>query len=479
MGLNQLEIDITLFEKQQELLDATYKYRDILYGGARGGGKSGGIRRVHLIRRIQYPGSKGAIFRKTYPEIFRNHISKLLSEFPALREYWNDGKRTLTLPTPGRRSTLEFCYAERLAEVDSKHQGGDWDDLSIDEIGDWDEDMAIRLSLCNRRSGADVEQEPCMFSSANPGGRGHKWLKRKYVAKNDYKPHEDPERYHFIKSLVDDNPVLAGTDYENELMSETSETLRRAFRYGDWDIEAGQFFDKIRRNIHWVKAFAIPSHWPRFGGYDWGYGHPAAWGWYAVNEAGRVYKYREFVKAGLEVAEQADEILKYPESRKITFWAGHDCFSKTHSKLRGEEPSIAEEFSNEHKITLKRANNARILGAARLRSFVNWREFEAESPDGTAVSKIVGPNFLIMDTCPITFDRLSAMVHDPDNVEDVLKIDAAEGNPYTGDDAYDETRYAIMSRPSNAPKLEDPWKKTYKKNYSHATRGRARSGWTV
>jgi len=36
---------------------------------------------------------------------------------------------------------------------------------------------------------------------------------------------------------------------------------------------------------------------------------------------------------------------------------------------------------------------------------------------------------------------------DPDHPEDVLKQDAADGDPLSGDDAYDMVRYALMSRP--------------------------------
>ena len=39
------------------------------------------------------------------------------------------------------------------------------------------------------------------------------------------------------------------------------------------------------------------------------------------------------------------------------------------------------------------------------------------------------------------------MVHDPDKIEDVLKVDATNGDPDTGDDTYDMIRYAMMSRP--------------------------------
>ena len=40
------------------------------------------------------------------------------------------------------------------------------------------------------------------------------------------------------------------------------------------------------------------------------------------------------------------------------------------------------------------------------------------------------------------------MIHDPDRVEDVLKVDATEGDPLSGDDAYDMVRYGLMSRPA-------------------------------
>jgi hypothetical protein len=44
------------------------------------------------------------------------------------------------------------------------------------------------------------------------------------------------------------------------------------------------------------------------------------------------------------------------------------------------------------------------------------------------------------------------MMHDPDNVEDVLKVDANNGDPLSGDDAYDMIRYGLMSRPA----ISDP-----------------------
>ena len=80
----------------------------------------------------------------------------------------------------------------------------------------------------------------------------------------------------------------------------------------------------------------------------------------------------------------------------------------------------------------------RIQGAAQLRKYLAWQDI----PGGRTK-----PRFYIFDTCPISFDCLTRMEHDPDRVEDVLKIDAVDGDPYTGDDAYDMIRMALMSRP--------------------------------
>ena len=61
--------EILLQPKQMEFLLAVEKYSVVGFGGARGGGKSHGLRSVHLARRLKYPGSTGIIFRKTYQEL--------------------------------------------------------------------------------------------------------------------------------------------------------------------------------------------------------------------------------------------------------------------------------------------------------------------------------------------------------------------------------------------------------------------------
>lgn len=407
------------------------------YGGAKGGGKSRGLRDIFLMRRFQYSGTNGAIFRKSFPELEGNHIRPLFQQFPSLRPFYNDSKKLLTLPN---NSTLEFCYASNDADLDN-YQGREWDDLGVDEVGQWTEAMFRKLHGSNRSSKPGIKPRAAL--TGNPGGIGHGWVKRIFVQRR-FNERERPQDYNFIQALVDDNQALMDNDpdYVHKLDAEPNEALRKAYRLGDWDIFAGQYFQEISRDVHFIKPFDIPPHWNRFGSYDFGFNHPAAFGWFANDEDGNTYLYRELVKAGMRVDQFATALNKYDDTKLLyPIVAGHDCWAKRTNMIKSDQPTpptVAEEFAA-HEIILKPATIDRIAGAAHLRSYLAMRE----GPNG-----IKRPRFYIFDTCPITFDCISRMIHDPDRVEDVLKVDAVEGDPLSGDDPYDMTRYGLMSRPA-------------------------------
>lgn len=428
-----IEIEIKLQAKQEAFLKAIETTPITFYGGAKGGGKSKGLQLIMLLRRFEYGGSTGAIFRRTYPELEGNHIRPLFQAFPALREYWNEAKKLLSLPNG---STLQFCHCNNEADI-TLYQGREFHDLAIDEAGQWTEPMFRTLSGSNRSSLPGII--PKIILTGNPGGLGHGWLKRLFIEKR-FNEREDPKDYTFVQALVNDNSALIQNDpgYIKKLESEPNEALRKAYLYGDWNIFAGQFFQEISKEIHFVKNFPIPDHWNRFGAYDYGFNHPASFGWYATDEDGNTYKYRELVKAGMRVDEFAKELNAYSDTAKLyPVVAGRDCWTQK-STLRDDRqpPTVAEQFRS-NGINLVPAVIDRIQGAAQLRDYLAWRG----RPDNK-------PRFYIFDSCPITFDTISRMIHDPDRVEDVLKVDATEGDPYSGDDAYDETRYGLMSRPT-------------------------------
>lgn len=432
------ELIFALQPKQRKFLETIERTSITFYGGAKGGGKSYAARTIILLRRFKYPGTHGGLFRRTYKELEGNHIRPLFKAYPFLKQFWNESKKLLSLPNG---STLEFCHCENESDVEL-YQGREFEDLFIEEAGQWTEEM-FRTLLGSNRSAQPGFRPRCGLTG-NPGGVGHQWLKRLFVEKR-FKQGERPQDYAFIQALVQDNEALIDNDpdYLHKLEAEPNEALRKAFLYGDWDIFAGQYFGEIRREVHFIKPFTIPVHWNRFGSYDFGYNHPAAFGWFAVDEDGNVYLYRELIKPGMRIDQFAKEILKYDDTRELyPIIGGLDCWTKKNVINDQSPPTIAEEFAT-YEIYLKKAIVDRIQGASQLRKYLAWQD----KPNNK-------PKFFIFETCPITFDCLTRMIHNPDNVEDVLKVDASEGDPMTGDDSYDMVRYALMSRPS----LTDPLK---------------------
>lgn len=427
-----MKIEIALQPKQEQFDESIRNFSVTGFGGAKGGGKSYSLRNIFLARRFEYPNSTGAIFRKTFPELEANHIRPLFAEHPGLRTYWNESKKLLSLPNG---STLQFSHCTSEQDV-YLYQGREINDLGIDEAGQWTESMFRTIQGSNRSSTPGVPARTAL--TFNPGGLGHGWIKRLFIDKK-YNDRERPSDYNFIQALISDNKALLENDpdYVHRLNTETSEALRKAYLYGDWDILAGQFFSELRRDIHFISPFDIPKHWNRFGAYDFGFNHPAAFGWFANDEDGNTYLYRELVKGSTRVDQFAELINQYPETRDITVFAGHDCWAKRSSVIneaQGNPPTIAEEFRS-HGINLKHATIDRVAGAAHLRSYLAVR---------TPANR---PRFYIFNTCPISYDCLGRMVHDPHRVEDVLKQDATNSDPDTGDDAYDMVRYGLMSRP--------------------------------
>lgn len=428
-----IDVVIRLQPKQKLFLRKVEETPITFYGGAKGGGKSKGVRDIMVLRRFQYPGTHGGLFRRTYKELEGNHIRPIFKEYPMLRKFWNDSKKLLALPNG---SSLEFCHAENENDVDL-YQGREFEDLAIEEAGQWTEAMFRKLLGSNRSSKPGFK--PRCLLTGNPGGVGHTWLKRIFIERR-HGSLERPSDYAFVQALVDDNPALIENDpdYVHKLESEPNEALRKAYRYGDWDIFSGQYYGEIRRDIHFIAPFAIPAHWQRFGSYDYGYNHPAAFGWFACDSDGNVYQYRELIRAQMRVDQFAYEVKRHEDTKDLYMVVGGlDCWTKRNTINDRSPPTIAEEFAR-HDILLTRAAVDRVQGASQVRSYLAWQGLS---------SGRTKPRLYIFNSCPITFDTLSRMQHDPNHVEDVLKVDAVQGDPLTGDDAYDMLRYALMSRP--------------------------------
>ncbi len=171
-------------------------------GGARAGGKSGGLRRIMLDRRFHRPKTSGCIVRRVWEDLRRNHVERYMLEFPIMRDWWRASERRFLMPNG---SSIEFMYAENQQEVDQKFWGPEFYDIMVDQAEQFSEQELITIKTCNRWPDAPMG-ECKMGLFFNPGGTGTEYLRRIYAFKR-FHGGERPTDYEFVHLFGWDNFV--------------------------------------------------------------------------------------------------------------------------------------------------------------------------------------------------------------------------------------------------------------------------------
>jgi hypothetical protein len=133
------------------------------------------------------------------------------------------------------------------------------------------------------------------------------------------------------------------------------------------------------------------------------------------------------------------------EDISITY-ASPDMWSRR-SDDKGKVTTPADNYLAEG-VLLTRADNDRINGKRKLHSLL------ADLPDGK-------PGLQIFSTCTGLIDCMAAMITDPHNPEDALKVDADPTTGLGGDDFYDMARYGLTNTKGHQP---PPARSTYQYN---------------
>jgi len=213
---------------------------DVLYGGARGGGKTDGLLGEWLIHekrvwdhyREGY--ARGLFLRRTLDEL-DEVIDRSKEIYPEVGAVWRAAKHYWQFPSG---SFLRMRYLKRDEDA-SHYQGHSYTRVDIDEAGNFPTPNPIDKLLGTLRSKYGV---PCrMRLSANPGGPGQSWIKQRYMTQAPpMVPFFDEvtgvQRV-YIPSRLSDNPLLTVNDpgYAGRLRGVGPGWLVKAWLDGDWD----------------------------------------------------------------------------------------------------------------------------------------------------------------------------------------------------------------------------------------------------
>jgi hypothetical protein len=418
--------------------------REVLYGGAAGGGKSYAML-ADPLRFMGHPQFSGLLLRHTTEEL-RELIWKSQEMYPKIWPgiKWSERKMQWNAPSGAR---LWFSYLDRDEDV-MRYQGLAFSWVGFDELTQWATPFAWNYMRSRIRSTAP-DLPIFMRATTNPGGPGHGWVKKMFIdpapagktfwatdidsgQRLEYPKGHSKEgvplfKRRFIPAMLTDNPYLADQgDYEAMLLS-LPEHQRKQLLEGNWDVAEGAAFPEFSRTHHVIEPFDIPRNWVKFRACDYGYGSYSAVVWIAVSPDEQLIVYRELYVRKVLATDLADVILDLEsEDGNIKYGIlDSSCWHK-----RGDTgPSLAEQM------ILKgcrwrpsdRSAGSRIAGKNELHRRLQIDEFSGE------------PRLVFFNNCTHLIAQLPILPLDKKTHEDV--------DTKAEDHLYDALRYGVMSRP--------------------------------
>ena len=448
------------------------------YGGSRGGGKSGGMRRIMLRRRLQHPHTNGLILRRVWDDVEKNHVNKMWEEFPGLHDYYKVQSKVIELPEQLGGGRIFFDGAENETDVKRKAFGPEYYDVMTDQAEQFSEFELTQLKTVCRWP--NTPEHSCKFLLGfNPGGIGAAYLQRIFYLK-EYHERETASDYSFLPAFGWDNiewsrAALSADGYPGDCLGKECKKCaacvyyswsdEKRFEYyitrsqygqeqnrlpahmragqllGDFKKFSGQYFSNFDDNVHvWdLKDIVRQDHWPIWGSLDWGFVHSSSFHWHTQagyqTEEGKwkrlIITFREFVTDHLSERALAEEIVAVNDGLALqSIYAGHDLWKKESNRSSKEE-AMSEVFRRHGLPGMKKAVIDRVDG---------WRFLHRALDEG---------EWIVTNNCKHAVRAIPTAVVDdkhPGKEEDILKTNTLY------DDVLDELRYGVYSE--YAPKAE-------------------------
>jgi predicted phage terminase large subunit-like protein len=222
--------------------------KEVMYGGAGGGGKSVALL-ASALQFVTVPGYASLLLRRTFADLSLPDALIPLSHqwLHGTKAHWDGQKHEWRFPGG---SSLTFGYLE--TENDKyRYQGAAFQLIGFDELTQFtDSQYRYLFSRLRRREGLNVPLR--MRSATNPGGVGHEWVKRRFIDEQD-------EDRLFIPASLEDNPYLDRAAYR-ESLSELDPVTRAQLEAGDWHIRpAGNLFKREWFTGKYLESADVPK----------------------------------------------------------------------------------------------------------------------------------------------------------------------------------------------------------------------------
>jgi len=328
-----------------------------------------------------------------------------------------------------------------------KYLGHEYQRELVEELTQIPQEMYYLQIMGSCRSTVDG-LKPQIFNTTNPGGVGHVWVKERFV---DVAPPGTPYTYRmkvkdkeltltriFIPATLDDNTVLMEKDPQYvavlEVLKEKDPDLYKAWRWGDWDVFAGQYFKTFRKDLHIINPFIPDGNGLIVGGLDWGRTDPFSFHLAEIKKITfngvtfhRVRTFLEVYGTDKDPKDWAEEIKKklkfYGIKLKDIAWVQADTqiYNKPNDSQSKSIYNLFKDADDDFQC-LRPADKDRIQGWMIM---LNWMSI---APDGL-------PYYQITSNCENLIREIPVAIHDEHNVEDIDDL--------CSDHALDDQRYML------------------------------------
>jgi hypothetical protein len=448
-------------------------------GGIRSGKTSGWLMYLVMHYCLQFAGCNVLVLRRTFKELEAGAISDFRTFCPK-ELYTYDQTRHVGEFKNG--SKIAFGHCNNLKEKDiEQYLGTAWCAILVDECGQFSADAWMMLFSRNiinpgcQRDEAGNLPVPVIIGCTNPLGPHYEYYRNLFVEKVPWnKPEDsrkdesngtwwiseagewkciyDPSSYACQRSTVMDNPELLKRDPGIiARLNSMPKAKRDKMLLGlDGTVE-GQYFDVFDPQYHVInlredpEAIVWQDYQPVWAGHDWGVVHANALYLFTKamvkNSVGEDYRMKtvcfgEVVVTGGKTMEQLVSLLK----AKCKLPNGNPCKLKaiyfSHEKFarQMEARSPADEYSR----ALKLADLPPVTPATRDRI----------GSASLMYNMLKKGDLVFLDICKEIILAIPSLMRDPDNLDDVLKVDSK------GDDAYDALRYGLYGHFASRKKPE-------------------------
>ena len=284
------------FRNAAKRLQTCDAHEVIISGPSETGKTIAALARLHKLM-CRYPGAQAVIVRKTYQStvgsVIQTFINKVLvpnggvtpfgGERPAWFDYDN-GSRVWVggMDNPDKTLSTErdIVYVNQAEELNLS----DWEYLTTRATG--------------RAGNMPFGQ---VMGDCNPSYPTH-WIRTR-------------QSIELLESRHEDNPLLfddAGAITEQgqrtlSVLDKLTGVRKERLRYGRWVQAEGAVYE-FDRAVHLIDRFNVPGEWRRFLAVDFGFTNPFVCQWWAVDNDGRMYLYREIYMTQRTVSTHAQKI---------------------------------------------------------------------------------------------------------------------------------------------------------------------------